>query len=78
MGLPRTIVELPPLLRAAVVGALVAGVLGAVAGLVVGWRTYPPTAWAATVEIGLPAAVLGAVLGLAAGAVGRLVAGSRR
>ena len=78
MGLPRTILELPPLLRAAVVGALVAGALGAVAGLDVGWVAYPPTAWAATVEVGLPAAVLGAVLGLAAGAVGLLVARTRR
>ena len=78
MGLPRTVVELPPLWRAAVLGALAAGALGAVVGLVVGWRAYPPTAWAATVEVGLPAAALGAVLGLAAGAVGLLVAGTRR
>ena len=39
------------------------GVAGAAIGLVVGLLTYAPTAWAATVELGLPAAILGALVG---------------
>lgn len=74
--------DLPPLLRAVVLGALVGGGVGAVTGLVVGLLAYPPTAWAATIEVGLPAAFLGAVVGLAValtvGAVGRLVGRARR
>jgi hypothetical protein len=46
--------------------------LGGVVGLVVGLVAYPPTAWFAIVEVGLPAGVLGAVLGLAAGSIAHL------
>ena len=42
--------------RFAVVGGLGLGALGAMIGLVVGWIVYKPTAWAAALEIGLPAA----------------------
>jgi hypothetical protein len=58
----------PPLpLRGAVVGAFSLGVLGCVAGLVIGLRVYAPTAWAATFEVGIPSVLLGAVIGLAVG-----------
>ena len=50
-------------------GAVVAGLLGAVVGLVVGLRVHPATAWFAVFEIGVPAAIVGAVLGAAAGAI---------
>ncbi len=55
--------------RYGVLGALWAGVAGCLAGLVIGLRVHPATAWAAMVEVGLPAAFLGAVLGLVVGAV---------
>jgi len=55
--------------RHGAVGALVLGALGAVVGLVLGLRAYVPTAWAAVLEVGVPAAYLGAVLGLLTGSV---------
>lgn len=61
--------DLPRPVRWAVFGAIVLGVPGGVAGLVIGLRTYAPTAWAATAELGLPAACVGAVLGAALGSV---------
>ncbi len=67
MTTPRAAEVWPLPLRTALVGALVLGAVGAVVGLVVGWAVHPPTAWAATVEVGLPALVLGALLGLVAG-----------
>ena len=59
--------RLPRLRRFVLVGAVLAGVVGGVVGLVVGLRVYPPTAWFAVFELGVPAAVVGAVLGLATG-----------
>jgi hypothetical protein len=50
-------------------GAVIAGLVGAVVGLVLGLRAHPATAWFAVVEVGLPAAVVGAVVGGAAGAI---------
>jgi hypothetical protein len=63
------VMRLPVLPRSAVAGAVCAGVLGGVAGLVLGLRAYPPTAWFAVFEVGIPAALAGAILGLAAGSV---------
>jgi hypothetical protein len=65
---PVTVARLPLPVRSAVLGAMGMGVLGCVAGLVIGLRVYAPTAWAATFEVGIPATVLGAVIGLAVGA----------
>jgi|GEM_PF-6242193 len=45
--------------------AAICGALGLVTGLVIGLFAYVPTAWAAAVEIGIPATVVGALLGLA-------------
>ena len=53
--------------RGAVIGAVVAGAVGGVVGLIVGLLAYPPTAWFAVFELGVPAAVLGGLVGLAAG-----------
>ena len=80
MRAPGPFVDLPLPIRFAVLGALALGALGATIGLVVGLNVYAPTAWAATLEIGVPSALLGAILGLAAGSVRLLVrrAGSRR
>ena len=42
---------------------LIAGGMGAVAGLVVGLVVYPPTAAFAALELGIPSAILGGVAG---------------
>jgi len=63
---------LPLPLRGAALGAMIAGVGGGVLGLIIGLSAYPPTAWFAVFELGVPAAVLGGVAGLAAGAIVRL------
>jgi hypothetical protein len=55
--------------RWAVFGFVFLGVTGAVAGLIVGLLAYPPTAWFAVIEAGLPAAVVGGTLGVLAGLV---------
>jgi hypothetical protein len=55
------------------VAALVLGVLGGIVGLVVGLVSYPPTAWFAVLEVGLPAGLLGAVVGLLVGSAALLV-----
>ena len=63
--------ELPDVGRSAVVGAVVLGFVGSFVGLLVGWRVYAPTAWAAAFEVGIPAGLLGAVFGLATGFIVR-------
>ncbi len=60
---------LPLLARAVVLGAISAGFIGGVVGLIVGLHTYVPTALFAVVELGLPAAIAGAVVGLAIGSM---------
>lgn len=65
----RVLVELPVLLRYAAGSAVVAGVLGCIAGFARGLYVYPPTAWFATFEIGIPCAVAGCIVGLALGTV---------
>lgn len=61
--------------RWAVVGATYAGVIGAVAGLVIGLIVHAPTAPFAVVELGLPATIIGGVIGLLAGVI--VIAGRR-
>jgi hypothetical protein len=61
--------------RFAVIGALALGIAGGVAGLISGLFAYPPTAWFAVAEVGMPAALLG---GLAGFLVGFLVQTVRR
>ena len=65
----RALRELPVPLRHAVIGAVVLGVPGGIVGLAIGLRTYVPTAWAAVLEVGVPAALLGAALGLVVGSL---------
>jgi hypothetical protein len=67
--------QLPLPARAAVIGAVVLGIVGGAAGLVVGLIAYPPTAWFAVIEVGVPAAAFGAIVGLA---VGLIVAAATR
>lgn len=63
----RGVAELPLPARSMVVSAVLLGALGGLVGLVLGLHSYPPTAWFAVLEVGVPAALLGGVLGLAAG-----------
>jgi len=65
----RALRELPVPLRHGVVGAVVLGVPGGMVGLVIGLRSYVPTAWAAILEVGAPAALAGAVLSLVVGSL---------
>lgn len=53
--------------RWAVLGALVAGGVGCVSGLIIGLGVHAATAWFATFEVGIPAAITG-VVGAIAGA----------
>lgn len=66
-------VKLPKPLAYALLAAIWCGLAGGVVGLVTGLGVYPPTAWAAVLEIGIPAALLGFVAGLLAGAAMLLV-----
>jgi uncharacterized membrane protein SpoIIM required for sporulation len=47
--------------------------VGGLVGLIVGLRTYAPTAWAATFEVAVPAALVGALLGLVVGSLAAMV-----
>ena len=71
--MPRWVAGLPLPARAAVMGGLALGVLGAIAGLVMGLIVNPPTAWFAVLEIGIPATILGYVAGFVGGSVGRFL-----
>lgn len=51
------------------VGLLLFGAAGAIAGLVRGIDVHPATAWFAVFEIGVPAAAVGALLGFLVGFV---------
>ncbi len=72
---PGWTVGLHPVRLGASLGALYGLIVGMVVGLVVGLMVYPPTAWFAVFEAGIPASVLGLLLGLVAGL---LVASWRR
>jgi hypothetical protein len=61
------VVPLP--LRWALIGGVFAGLVGGIIGLIVGLRVYPPTAWFAVFELGVPAGMLGAIIGLVAGSI---------
>lgn len=75
---PGLLRDVPAPARAACVGALSAGAVGAIVGLVVGIEAYPPTAWFAVLELGVPAACAGGVVGLFAGLVPSLAGGTSR
>jgi hypothetical protein len=55
---------LPLVARWVVVGAAAGTVIGGIVGLVVGLYAYPPTAWFAVFEAGIPAGATGAIVGL--------------
>jgi hypothetical protein len=68
MGFLKPSQNLPKPLSYALVGAMWCGLLGGVVGLLIGLSVYPPTAWFAVLEIGIPSALLGFVAGLLVGA----------
>jgi hypothetical protein len=49
------------------IGSIIVGSTGCVAGVVLGLFVYPPTAWFAAIEVGVPGAVLGALIGAIVG-----------
>jgi hypothetical protein len=49
-------------------GAILAGGLGAISGLIIGLHVYAPTAWFAVLELGVPAAIAGGLVGFLSGA----------
>ena len=53
-------------------GTAIGGLVGATVGLILGLIAYPPTAWFAIIEVGLPAAVVGAAVGLLSGVIVRV------
>lgn len=54
-------------MRFARVGAVSAGAVGAIAGLVIGLHVHAATAWFAVLELGVPAGIVGATVGLVVG-----------
>jgi hypothetical protein len=65
-------------LRWTTVGAALAGLVGGVAGLVIGLLVYPPTAWFAVFELGIPASIVGGLVGLVRGAIATAIGRSHR
>ncbi len=59
----------PTISRFVLSGLVIGAVIGCATGVVLGLIAYPPTAWAAAIEVGLPAAVVGALVGLSAGVI---------
>jgi hypothetical protein len=59
--------NLPVVTRYAVVGATACAILGGLVGLVLGFRSYPATAWSAVFEGAVPAGIAGAGAGAVTG-----------
>jgi len=70
MALYRSqLASIPIVPRFAIVVSAAAFLLGALAGLIIGLIAYPPTAWFAVLELGIPAGLIGAGIGALAGLV---------
>ena len=67
---------MPLIHRFASVGFARAFLLGGLVGLLLGLLAYPPTAWFAVLEVGLPAGVLGAAFGALTGMITGTLRGS--
>ncbi len=64
--LPVELRAMPLPAQGAIIGVCSGGMIGAIGGLVVGLLAYPPTAWFAVFELGVPAAIAGGVVGVIA------------
>ncbi|GAA3771433.1 hypothetical protein GCM10022240_24460 [Microbacterium kribbense] len=73
----RGVQTMPLVARFVVGGIIVFGVAGAILGLILGLIAYPPTAWAAVVELAVPGVLVGALLGLIGGAAVQTVRRAR-
>ena len=69
MRVQELLPDAPRPLRYATGGAEILGLLGGIAGLVIGLIVNPPTAWFAVFELGVPATAAGAILGVIAGVI---------
>ena len=65
--------SVPRPVAGAILGAGVFAVGGGIVGLVLGLNAYPPTAWFAVLEVGIPSAIIGGMLGLVAGLASMIV-----
>lgn len=63
----------PVLPRSVRLGALSIGIAGAIAGLLIGLDSYPPTAAFAVFEVGIPATMAGAAIGFFIGSIAFIV-----
>ena len=70
--------RLPSTPRYVIEGAVSMGLVGAIAGLVIGLLVHAPTAPFAAVELGLPGATLGGFAGLGVGGVVSLARRAKR
>jgi ABC-type uncharacterized transport system permease subunit len=70
--------EMPFVLRCAFIGTVAMGLVGAVAGLISGLIAYPPTAWFAVFEAGIPAGIVGGILGFVVGLLAAACRGAHR
>jgi hypothetical protein len=65
----RWLTAIPKPLREGVAGALLLGVPGAIAGLIIGINAYASTAGFAALEVGIPCVMAGFVLGIVVGSI---------
>jgi hypothetical protein len=65
----RLLSDVPLPMRHVLGGVILLGVVGCFAGLTIGLIVYPPTAWFALFELGIPAGLVGGLLGLVSGLV---------
>jgi membrane associated rhomboid family serine protease len=63
-GIAPELRGVPLIARWIIVGAASGTVIGGIVGLVVGLHAYPPTAWFAVLEAGIPIGAAGAIVGL--------------
>jgi hypothetical protein len=78
MEIANGVRALPSPTRQAVSGGIILGLVGTLVGLVIGLVAYPPTAWAAAIELGFPATVLGLIGGFVVGLIARVLSSARR
>jgi hypothetical protein len=74
----KEVADMPLPARFLVIGALALGIAGGIGGLISGLFAYPPTAWFAVAEVGVPAALLGGLVGFLVGLLVQAVRCTRK